>query len=58
MAPSAVVTGRAVADTLYAAAGLTVMVGAGLAIGWRWEGEFARALAAFGLLLLLRFALL
>lgn len=58
MAPSAVVTGRAVADMLYAAAGLTVMVGAGLAIGWRWEGGFARALAAFGLLLLLRFALL
>jgi ABC-type multidrug transport system permease subunit len=58
MAPSAVVTGRAVADMLYAAAGLAVMVGAGLAIGWRWEQGIGRALAAFGLLLLLRFALL
>jgi ABC-2 type transport system permease protein len=35
-----------------------VLVGAGLALGWRWHGTFPAALAAFALLLLLRFALL
>jgi ABC-2 type transport system permease protein len=37
---------------------LTMMVGGGLAFGWRWHYGLAAALAAFGLLLLLRFALL
>jgi ABC-2 type transport system permease protein len=58
IASSAVVTGRATADMLHAALGLTVMIGCGLAIGWRWHDGAARALAAVGLLLLLRFALL
>ncbi len=54
----AVVLGRCVADMLDSIVTLAVLVGAGLALGWRWHGGFAAALAAFGLLLLLRFALL
>ncbi|WP_051712756.1 ABC transporter permease [Spirillospora albida] len=57
MAPSAVVVGRAAADLLYSVAGLAVMVVCGLAMGWRWHDGVPAALAAFGLLLLLRFAL-
>ena len=56
MAQSAVVVGRAAADMLNAALVLAVMVGAGLAVGWGWHEGGADALAAFGLLLLLRFA--
>lgn len=58
IASSAVVTGRAAADMLHATLGLTVMIACGLAVGWRWHDGAARALAAVGLLLLLRFALL
>lgn len=58
MAPGAVVLGRSAADMLNSVAGLAVVVACGLAIGWRWHLGFDRALAAFGLLLLLRFALL
>jgi ABC-2 type transport system permease protein len=58
IAPSAVVVGRCLAAMLYSTASLALMVGCGLAIGWRWRGSAADALAAFGLLLLLRFALL
>ncbi|GIG89812.1 ABC transporter permease [Plantactinospora endophytica] len=58
MAGSAVVVGRSVADLLHAALGLAVMVGCGLAVGWRWHGGLTAALAGFGLLLLLRFAVL
>ncbi|MEU8569421.1 ABC transporter permease [Streptomyces pathocidini] len=58
MAPAAVLVGRSVADMLQSALGLLVMVGAGLAIGWRWHGGLGEALGAFGLLLLLRFAML
>ncbi|AVT32553.1 multidrug ABC transporter permease [Plantactinospora sp. BC1] len=58
MARSAVVVGRCAADLLNAALGLAVMVGCGLAVGWRWHGGLASALAGFGLLLLLRFAVL
>lgn len=57
MSGAAVVGGRALADMLYSALTLLVMVACGLAIGWRWHGGIASALAAFGLLLLLRFAL-
>ncbi len=39
-------------------AGLIVLVLCGLAIGWRWHEGPAAALAAFALLLLLRFAML
>jgi ABC-type polysaccharide/polyol phosphate export permease len=57
MATGAVVLGRNVTDMLYATFGLVVMVVAGLVLGWRWNGEPAAAIAAFGLLLLLRFAM-
>lgn len=58
IAPSAVVVGRCLAAMLYSTASLGLMVGCGLAIGWRWRGSAVDALAALGLLLLLRFALL
>ncbi|WP_112242603.1 ABC transporter permease [Kribbella monticola] len=55
---TAVVLGRCIADLLDSVVTLTVLVVTGLVLGWRWHGTFAAALAAFGLLLLLRFALL
>ncbi|NKY98017.1 ABC transporter permease [Nocardiopsis alborubida] len=58
MAPSAVLVGRGVADMLESVLSLVIVLGAGLAIGWRWHGSWAAALGAVGLLLLLRFALL
>jgi ABC-2 type transport system permease protein len=58
MSASAVVLGRCIADMLNSVVGLTVMVGAGLALGWRWHGGLVATLTAVGLLLLLRFALL
>jgi ABC-2 type transport system permease protein len=57
MARSAVVAGRGIADMLNSVLGLAVLVACGLLVGWRWHGGAADALAAFGLLLLLRFAL-
>ncbi|WP_067457430.1 ABC transporter permease [Actinomadura macra] len=56
-APSAVITGRGVADMLHSVAALAVMAGCGLLIGWRAHEGAAKALAGLGLLLLLRFAL-
>ncbi|MFE0686543.1 ABC transporter permease [Streptomyces xiamenensis] len=58
IAPSSFLIGRSLLDMLSSAAALLVMIGAGLAIGWRWHGGAAAALAAVGLLLLLRFAML
>lgn len=58
MAQSAVLIGRSLNDMLESALNLAVMLGAGLLIGWRWHGTPAEGLAAVGLLLLLRFALL
>ncbi|MFJ4655930.1 ABC transporter permease [Nocardia sp. NPDC088792] len=54
----AVVGGRCVADLLNTVVGLVVVVGTGLALGWRWHDGLPDALAAVGLLLLLRFSLL
>jgi ABC-2 type transport system permease protein len=45
-------------DLLSSAVGLFVVVLTGLALGWRWHEGPAAALAAVGLLLLLRVALL
>jgi ABC-2 type transport system permease protein len=56
MAPPAVVAGRSVADMLFSVASLAVLIGAGLLVGWEWNEGLGRALYAFGLLLLLRFA--
>jgi ABC-2 type transport system permease protein len=58
MAPSAVLIGRAAADLSISAIGLAVLMLAGLAIGWRWSTGPLDVVAAGGLLLLLRFALL
>jgi ABC-2 type transport system permease protein len=58
MAPSAVVVGRCVANMVYSAASLALLVGCGLVVGWRWHGTAGQALAAFGLLLLLRLGFL
>lgn len=58
MAPSAVVVGRSIANMIYSALSLALLVGCGLLIGWRWTGTTLAAFGAFGLLLWLRFALL
>lgn len=58
IAPSAVVSGRAGADMLNSALGLAVIMGAGVLLGWRAHTGPLEVLAAVGLLLLLRFALL
>lgn len=58
MNAAAVVLGRCCADMLNSVVALVVMVVTGLAVGWRWQNGVPAALAAFGLLLLLRFALL
>ncbi|ONI71573.1 multidrug ABC transporter permease [Kribbella sp. ALI-6-A] len=58
MSSAAVVLGRCIADMLDSAVTLVILAAAGLALGWRWHESPAEALAAFGLLLLLRFALL
>jgi ABC transporter DrrB family efflux protein len=56
MADGAVLAGRTAADMLGAAVTLLVLAGCGLLAGWQPHRGTARALAAFGLLLLLRFA--
>lgn len=58
MSSTAVVLGRCIADMLDSVVTLIVLAAAGLALGWRWHEGLPAALAAFGLLLLLRFALL
>ena len=58
MSAASVLLGRAVSDMLYASLGLAVMVACGLVLGWRWHTGPAEVAAAFGLLLLLRFAVL
>lgn len=58
MSSSAVVVGRCGADLLNSVLVLAVMAAGGLAVGWRPHGGVGATLAAFGLLLLLRFAFL
>ncbi|MEU9701118.1 ABC transporter permease [Streptomyces sp. NPDC047981] len=58
MVDGAVLVGRSAADMLQSAAGLLLMVGVGYAIGWRAHGGPGAFVAALGLLLLLRFAML
>jgi ABC-2 type transport system permease protein len=58
MNASAVVLGRCIADMLNSIVGLVIMIVTGLLLGWRWHGSLMAAIAAVGLLLLLRFALL
>ncbi|MEE6280424.1 ABC transporter permease [Georgenia sp. MJ170] len=58
MSPSAVVTGRGVADIIQAAIDLAVIAGLALVIGWRAGGTLGESLFAFLLLLWLRLALI
>ncbi|MBO4210224.1 ABC transporter permease [Micromonospora echinofusca] len=57
VSPLAPLVGRAVADLLFATVTLGVMLVTALAVGWRATGGTGRVLAALGLVLLLRFAL-
>jgi ABC-2 type transport system permease protein len=54
----AIVLGRCLADLLSSVIGLVILIGTGLALGWRWHNGLGAALAAVGLLLLFRFAML
>ncbi|MDQ0582563.1 ABC transporter permease [Streptomyces rishiriensis] len=58
MADGAVLVGRSAADMLQSAVGLAVLIAVGLALGWRPQGGPGAFLAAVGLLLLFRFAML
>jgi len=58
LSPIAVVAGRLIANTIYSACSLLLLVACGLAIGWRWHGSPIEAMAGFGLLLWLRIAFL
>nr|WP_281260691.1 ABC transporter permease [Murinocardiopsis flavida] len=57
MSRLAVPIGHTVADLIGFLPSLAVMVGAGYLIGWRAQNGWAAAIAAFGLILLLRYAL-
>ncbi|MEQ4305171.1 ABC transporter permease [Plantactinospora sp. B6F1] len=57
MARTALVTGRTGADLLRAMLEMTVLVVCGLLVGWQWRNGLLDALAAVGLILLLRLAL-
>lgn len=58
MTGGAVLVGRATADMLQSAVALVLMTGVAYALGWRGHGGPGDFLAVFGLLLLLRFAML
>ncbi|GAA2298723.1 ABC transporter permease [Streptomyces hawaiiensis] len=58
MADGAVLVGRSAADMLQSALALAVLIGVGAALGWRPGGGPTALLAAVGLLLLFRFAML
>ena len=57
MARLAVPFGQAGADLTVGAVSLLVMIGCGFAVGWRPHDGVLRAVAAFGLILLFRYAL-
>ena len=54
----AIVLGRCLADLLNSLVALVILIGTGLALGWRWHNGLTAALAAIGLLVLFRFAML
>nr|WP_184548575.1 ABC transporter permease [Streptosporangium becharense] len=58
MSQSGVVLGRCLCDMINSVLELALLVGCALVVGWTWNNGPAEALAAFGLLLLLRFALI
>ncbi|MGW0061080.1 ABC transporter permease [Streptosporangium sandarakinum] len=55
---AAVVLGRSFADMVNSVLELAVLLACGLVVGWSWHRGAGAALAAVGLLLLLRFALI
>jgi ABC-2 type transport system permease protein len=55
---SGIVLGRALADMVGSAIELSILLGCGLLIGWSWHNGPVKALAAIGLLFLLRFSLI
>ncbi|WP_173069176.1 ABC transporter permease [Phytohabitans houttuyneae] len=57
MARSALLVGRSGADLLRALLEMTTLVVCGLLVGWQWRNGVVDALAAVGLILLLRLAL-
>ncbi|QVQ53017.1 ABC transporter permease [Spiractinospora alimapuensis] len=56
MSSSAVLAGRGLADVMMAVVDLAILVGMGILVGWQVRGDPLSALAALGLLLLLRLA--
>ena len=56
MSPVAVVSGQTTAEVFNATLDLVIMAVCGLVVGWRFHGSAGETLAAFGLLLMLRFA--
>jgi ABC-2 type transport system permease protein len=58
MTNGSVLVGRSVADMMQSALSLVVLMGVGYLLGWRANGGFGALLAALGLLLLFRFAML
>jgi ABC-2 type transport system permease protein len=58
MAPSALLSGRALSDMIRAIPETILVGGVGLLIGWTWHTPFSDVLGAIGLLLLLRLALI
>ncbi|HEX2316249.1 MAG TPA: ABC transporter permease [Thermomonospora sp.] len=58
MSRAGVVLGRSFADMVNSVLELVILVACGLVVGWGWQQGPWRALAAVGLLLLLRFALI
>lgn len=56
MSPTAILAGRSLADLLTALVELAILMALGLLLGWQWHGGLGTALAAFGLLILLRLA--
>jgi ABC-2 type transport system permease protein len=57
MARAAVPVGRTAADLIACVPGLVITVAIGLLVGWRPRGGMLATLAAFGLILLMRYAL-
>jgi ABC-2 type transport system permease protein len=58
MARSGVVVGRSVADLMNSTVDLVVLMACGAVVGWRWHLGFGNVVAAVGLLLLLRLAVI
>ena len=58
IAPASVLAGRSLADLAGSGLDLAVLVGLGLLVGWSAHGGVLATLAAIGLLLLLRFAMI